>query len=202
MQVKHFPVGVVILAAGASTRMGTPKQLLSYRGRSFLANAVEVAIASMCRPLVVVLGAYAELLQHEVNHPEVQVVENLQWNEGMSTSIRCGIKMLEAAPEEIEAAVLMLCDQPFVSPEVINQLVEAYYLMGKPIVASEYAGTRGVPALFSSSFFSELANLKSSEGAKQVIKRCDRNVFSISFAKGAIDIDTPKDYELLQSTSD
>lgn len=195
-------IGIVILAAGASTRMGTPKQLLPYRECSFLYHAVEVAVDSICRPIVVVLGAYAERLRQEVSQFPVQVVENLQWTEGMSSSIRAGIKALNAAAENIEAVVLALCDQPFVSSQIINQLVEAYRFTGKPIVASEYARTLGVPALFNCTFFSELTTLKQAEGAKQVIAKYIDEVFRVPFAEGAIDIDTPKEYEQFRNMID
>jgi molybdenum cofactor cytidylyltransferase len=100
--------------------------------------------------------------------------------------------------QHLDAVAIALCDQPFVSPQTLNQLVEAYHLTGKPIIASEYAGTFGVPALFSRTLFSELMNLKNTEGAKQLIKRHIHEVFSIPFPNGAIDIDTPKDYEQLK----
>jgi molybdenum cofactor cytidylyltransferase len=190
-------IGIIILAAGASTRMGTPKQLLPYQGRNFLQHTVEVAIASVCRPIILVLGAYAERIQQELSDFPVQVVENLQWNEGMSASIRVGISALNALDDKIEAVVLLVCDQPFVSAEIINQLVSAYHSTGKQIVASEYAGTLGVPALFSRRFFSELTSLREAQGAKKVIMKYPDDVFPISFFEGAIDIDTRKDYEQL-----
>jgi molybdenum cofactor cytidylyltransferase len=198
LEIGGAAIGIVILAAGASTRMGTPKQLLLYQGRSFLRHTVEVAIASVCRPIVVVLGACAQQIQPEVSQLPVQVVENGQWTEGMSSSIRAGIKALSAAGS-MEAAVLALCDQPFISSQIVNQLVETYQTTGKPIIASEYTGTSGVPALFSQTFFSELTALKGSEGAKQVMKKYAHQVFGIPFPKGAIDVDTPKDYEQLGS---
>jgi len=194
--------GLVILAAGASTRMGRPKQLLLYQERSFLCHVVETAVASICQPIVVVLGAHAEQLKHEVSQLPVQVVENARWAEGMSSSIRAGILSLCAVPEKIEAAVLMLCDQPFVSPQIINQLVEAYHFTGKPIVASAYAETLGVPALFSSTLFSELMTLTEAEGAKKIIMKYTHEVLSVPFPEGVIDIDTPKDYEQLRTMTD
>jgi molybdenum cofactor cytidylyltransferase len=191
-------VGLIILAAGASTRMGTPKQLLSYQGRSFIRHMAEVAIASVCQPIAVVLGANAQQIKPEVSELPVQIVDNQQWAEGMSTSIRVGIEALLAVNQNLEAVVIALCDQPFVSSQMVNQIVEAYHFTGKPIIASEYAGTLGVPALFSRLLCSELMALKSTEGAKQLIKRHINEVFSIPFPDGAIDIDTPNDYEQLQ----
>ncbi|MBW4504398.1 MAG: nucleotidyltransferase family protein [Scytonema hyalinum WJT4-NPBG1] len=195
-------IGAIVLAAGASTRMGQPKQLLHFQGRSLLHHTVEVVVASVCKPIIVVLGAYAEKMHQEVNQLPVQVVENPQWHEGMGASIEVGITALNSATKEIEGVVLTLCDQPFVSCDVINQLVAAYYSTGQGIIASEYAGTLGVPALFSRKFFSDLMNLQPTSGAKQLIKKYSHEVFPVSFAAGAIDIDTPQDYEELQTRKD
>ena len=192
-------VGLIILAAGASTRMGTPKQLLAYRGCSFIRHMVEVAIASVCQPIAVVLGANAERIKPEISQLPVQIVENQQWAEGMSSSIRVGLEALLGVNQNLDAVAIALCDQPFVSSQTINQLIEAYHLTGKPIIASEYAGTLGVPVLFSHTLFSELIALKSNEGAKQIIKKHIHEVFSVPFPDGAIDIDTPNDYEKLQT---
>lgn len=195
-------IGAIVLAAGASTRMGQPKQLLHFQGRSLLHHTVEVVVASVCKPIIVVLGAYAEKMRQEVNQLPVMVVENPQWYEGMGASIQVGMTALNATSEEIEGVVLTLCDQPFVSCDVINQLVAAYYSTGQGIIASEYAGTLGVPALFSRKFFSDLMTLQPTSGAKQVIKKYSHEVFPVSFAAGAIDIDTPQDYEELQTRND
>jgi molybdenum cofactor cytidylyltransferase len=192
-------VALIILAAGASTRMGKPKQLLLYQGRSFLSHTIESAIASVCKPVIVVLGANAQQIRVEVNQPSVQIVENYQWNLGMSTSIRSGILALANYPESVNAAVITVCDQPFISVEIINGLVSAYYSTGKPIVASQYAETLGVPALFSRKLFSELANMTESMGAKHLIKQHRDQVFAVPFPQGKIDIDTPQEYEQLQA---
>ncbi len=188
-------IGIIILAAGASTRMGKPKQLLLYQGRSLLRHITEIAIASKNQPIIVVLGANAEIIKPEICQLPVQIVENLQWASGMSSSIQTGVNALG---QNVEAVVITLCDQPFVSPEVINQLVEAYRLTPKAIVACEYADTLGVPALFHHTFFSKLANLKQGEGAKQIINKYINQVTSVPFLEGKIDIDTPDDYEQLQ----
>ena len=189
-------IGIIILAAGASSRMGTPKQLLLYRGRSFLSYIVEVAIASMCHPIVVVLGANAEQIKSEVNF-RVEVVENTRWTEGMSSSIAVGMQAL--VNQNIEGVVITLCDQPFVSAQIIDQLIAAYRFTGKSIVASEYAGTLGVPAFFSRALFPELMTLGATEGAKHLIKKYSDQVFSVPFPEGEIDIDTPTDYQQFQT---
>ncbi|MBD2743906.1 nucleotidyltransferase family protein [Coleofasciculus sp. FACHB-1120] len=195
-------VGLIILAAGASTRMGTPKQLLLYQGRSFLRHTAEIAIASLCQPIVVVLGANAEQIKPEVSELPIQIVENPQWAEGMSSSIRVGIEALDNLNQSLDAVAIALCDQPFISSQLLNQIVEAYQVTRRPIIASEYAGSLGVPALFSRALFPELMSLKTTEGAKQIIKKHSPEVFRIPFPGGAIDIDTPKDYQEFQALAD
>ncbi|OUL20169.1 4-diphosphocytidyl-2C-methyl-D-erythritol synthase [Nostoc sp. RF31YmG] len=199
IETEKSTIAIMILAAGASTRMGTPKQLLHYQGRSLVQYITEIAIASVCNPVIVVLGAYSEQIRPQINHLPVSIVENLDWAWGMSASINSGIQFLHNLSQNIEAVVIVLCDQPFLSPQIINQLVDAYYSTKKPIVACEYAGTLGVPALFSKIFFSELAELQGTSGAKKVIHNNLSQVFSIPFNQGNIDIDTPKDYQNLLS---
>jgi len=194
-------IPIVILAAGASTRMGTPKQLLSYQGRSFLRQITEVAIASVCEPVIVVLGSNADKMRSEISSLPVVVVENLLWTVGMSASIKTGMELLYTLPH-LEAVVLTLCDQPFISPQIINQLVETYHFTNKPIIACQYADTLGVPAIFDHSLFAELTALQGTQGAKQIIYSHIHQVIPISFPQGAVDIDTPEDYQQLSKHED
>jgi molybdenum cofactor cytidylyltransferase len=191
-------VAIVILAAGASTRMGTPKQLLPYRGRSLIRQIAETAIASVCQPVAIVLGANAVQIYPHLDRLPVQIIENPHWTEGMGTSIRSGIQWLQTQCDRLEAVVLAVCDQPFVSPPIVDRLVETYYATGQPIIASEYASTLGVPALFHHSLFPELIQLQPTQGAKQIVKKYSHLVVPVPFPEGAIDLDTPRDYEQLQ----
>ncbi|MBK1989948.1 nucleotidyltransferase family protein [Sphaerospermopsis aphanizomenoides BCCUSP55] len=193
-------IGIIILAAGASTRMGTPKQLLPYQGKSLLSHTIESAIASVCNPVILVLGANAENIRSQISTPTIKIVENPDWHLGMSASIRCGIVSLIDNYPTLDAAVITVCDQPFLAHEIINQLVTAYHTSKKTIIACEYADTLGVPVLFSQIFFSELAGLSEDVGAKKLIKTYSKDVFSIPFPSGAIDIDTPQDYQKLQES--
>ncbi|MBD1868838.1 nucleotidyltransferase family protein [Cyanobacteria bacterium FACHB-471] len=188
-------IGIVILAAGASTRLSTPKQLLHYRGRSLLRHTAEVAIASGCRPSIVVLGAQAKRLEAEVQELPVYVVENNRWTEGMNSSIQTGLTVLQSVHPTVKAVVILLCDQPFVSAALVHQLIEEYDRTGKPIVASEYANTLGVPALFSHVLFPVLMALPADRGARYIIQNRVQAVARVPFPLGAIDIDTPSDYE-------
>jgi len=190
-------IAVIILAAGASTRMGKPKQLLPLRGRSLFRNAVEAALGSVCRPVVVVIGPHADILRHEVADLTVSVTENREWKSGMSSSLRTGLRTLSATNEDLDGTIIMLCDQPYVSSEVINSLVDARRMTGKNIVASAYGEAKGVPAFFSRQLFGEIASLVGEGGAKQLIADHPDHVAAVFFAQGIVDVDTPQDYELL-----
>ena len=191
---------IIILAAGASTRMGRPKLLLTYGHRTLLRHAAETAAASICRPILVVLGAYANQLQGEIDDLPVRSVINEWWADGMGSSIQVGVGALNTydRADSTEALVLMLCDQPYVTAAVINDLVTAYHLNGKGIIASEYAGTLGAPALFGREYFSELETLRGATGAKHIIAAHSSDVVPMPFPKGMTDIDTPEDYRQLQ----
>ena len=190
-------IGLVILAAGASTRMGRPKQLLEYQDKTLIHHTVNIAVASLGEPIVVVLGAYAELIKPEIQSFPVTPALNLEWREGMSTSMRVGIKTLLVLNPQLGAIVLMLCDQPFVSTSLINQLVETYHRTKQPIVASQYGEVVGVPALFDSQFFPLLLKLKGDRGARQIITEYLSTVVAIPFPSGEFDLDTPRDYARL-----
>lgn len=195
-QMSNFSaIGIIILAAGASTRLGTPKQLLQYQGRSLLRHTAEVAIASGCRPIVVVLGAQVERLAGEVQQLPVYVVENKRWADGMSSSIQTGLTVLQSLHPSVEAVVILLCDQPHVSASLVQQLIEVYQRTGNSIVASEYADTVGVPALFSHVMFPVLMTLQADRGARYAIQTREQAIARVPFPLGAIDIDTPSDYE-------
>ena len=191
---------IIVLAAGSSTRMGKPKQLLSYGNRTLLRHAAEVAVASVCRPIVIVLGAYASQIQSEIDDLPVRSVTNERWTDGIGSSIQVGVRALKTydRAENTEALVLMLCDQPYVRAAVINDLVRAYHANDKGIIASEYGGTLGVPALFGREYFAELAAMSGEAGAKHLIATHASDVVPVPFPKGITDIDTPEDYRELQ----
>lgn len=186
--------------------MGEPKQLLRFEGETLLRRAANAALETKCHPVIIVLGAGAEELREELSELEAQVVVNQSWKEGMSSSIRCGIAALEAATSgEAQAAILMLCDQPFVTSNVINRLIDRYHATNAVIVASEYGTgddkTRGVPALFRRLFFSDLMQLRGKEGAKRVLMRHALQVSAIIVPEATLDIDSPYDYRKLLGRS-
>lgn len=193
-------VGAVILAAGSSSRMGSPKQILQFRGISLLRRAALAALGAGCSPVIVVTGAYAELAKRELDGLDVREVFNPHWETGMASSIRAGVEGL--ADADVDAAVLMLCDQPHVTAEVISDLAAAHRVTRRPLIASTYGGSFGVPALFSRALFAELARLEGTAGAKQVIERYASEAYFLPFRGGEVDVDTPDDFSRLIATVD
>ena len=190
-------VGAVILAAGSSSRMGRPKQTLQFQGESLIRRAVLAALGAGCSPVVVVTGANAELMRSELEGLDVREVLNSLWETGMASSIRVGVERLVGVAADTDAAVVMLCDQPHVTAQVISDIIAAYRATGKTIVASTYGRSFGVPALFSRKFFAELEQLEGAAGAKQVIHRHASLAHFLAFPCGEVDVDTPDDFSRL-----
>jgi molybdenum cofactor cytidylyltransferase len=186
-------IGAVVLAAGLSSRMGRPKQVLQFRGQSLLRGACVAALGGGCSPVIVVTGAYAELSRSELNALDALEAFNPGWQTGMASSIRTGLEGLLAAKPAVAAAVFLLCDQPRVTGQIIAGLIDAYRLTGKPVIASSYAGTLGVPALFGRSLFAEVMSLQGNAGAKHVIEGNASDAHFVPFPGGEVDLDTPED---------
>ena len=193
-EVNATNVGAVILAAGSSSRMGRPKQTLQFQGMSLLRRAVLAALDATCRPVVVVTGANAELSRRELDQLEVREAFNPEWETGMGSSVRAGIERLLNIDAGVAAAVLLLCDQPHVTSHVISGLVTAHHTTGKPLIASAYGDSFGVPALFNRTLFPQLMQLAGSSGAKEIIKRHASEAHFVPFPKGEVDVDTPDDF--------
>ncbi|MFN3387007.1 MAG: NTP transferase domain-containing protein [Candidatus Thermochlorobacter sp.] len=181
-------IGIAILAAGASRRLGEPKQLLRISGKSLLRHAAEEALATEAACVVVVLGAYAEKVMPELEGLNVRIAENHNWQEGMASSIRAAIGQLQAA--QVNAALLMLCDQPLIERDFLQKMMTVWRRVSVPIVAAGYGGTVGAPALFESSCFDELMNLRGERGARQLIHQYQHEV--VPCPAGVVDIDTPE----------
>lgn len=191
-------VGLLLLAAGSSSRLARPKQLLPYQGQTLLRHAAEVATASPCRPLVLVTGALHDELLPEIDGLPFHVVRNDNWADGMGGSIAAGLAELETASEatKVDAIIVILCDQPLLTEEVIGQLIVQFQATGQSVVASAYAGTQGVPALFSREIFPALLALRGASGARELLQQY-AHLPTVDFPGGATDVDTEAQYAAL-----
>jgi len=193
--------GIVILAAGASTRLGRPKQLLQYHGKTLLDHSVNEAINAKADAVVVILGKNADLLQNKIDNQKVNVVINKDWEEGMAASVRLGLATLLKIKPYIDAVIFMVCDQPHISSLVLNELITTQQKTTKQIVTCNYGGSIGPPALFHKKYFRELAKVKGDIGARNIIQQNMNDVATILFPEGKIDIDTQEDYDALESST-
>jgi molybdenum cofactor cytidylyltransferase len=187
-------VGLILLAAGGSTRMKTPKPLLPWGDETLLSHAVKTALKTSCRPVIVVLGCESEACRQSLASLPVTIVVNQEWRKGMGTSVSAGIIELESGEPDSAGALLMLVDQPKVSPELLETLITSWAPPDFPISATSYGERGGVPALFDRRFFPELRHLDSNRGARDLIAR-ERNHTKLIFLNGAqADLDTEEDY--------
>ena len=175
-------------------RMGLPKQLLTIHGTPLLKLAIGHALKTTCDPIVVVLGAYAKTVQDACDVSDVSFVVNQSWNAGIHTTIQCGVQHALERKPELNAVIISVCDQPFLSEQVFNGLVQRYRSDSKRIVASEYSDTFGVPALFDRIYFRELRALPQG-GAKKLMEHHVDDLALVSFSGGEIDLDTKAEYQ-------
>ncbi len=190
-------VGAVVLAAGGSTRFGKPKQFALFEGETFVRRIVRAAIEAGCAPVVVVTGEDSAQITSELTRFTVTIAMNPGWSSGVGSSIRVGVQRAMDLAADLEASLLLSCDQPFVTAAVLAQLIQLRLTSVKPIVASAYATTLGIPALFDRSCFPDLLRLKEDSGAKKIILARPHDVVSFDFPAGEIDIDTVADYKKL-----
>jgi molybdenum cofactor cytidylyltransferase len=191
-------IGIVLLAAGGSSRLGAPKQLLAVDSDTLLGRAARTALASRARRVVVVTGAYADKCRDAVAGLPVELVVHPAWADGQASSLRAGLAALRSA-EPVAAAIVMLCDQPFVSTALLDDLIDRYVATGARVVASRYAADIvGPPALFDASVFGELDALRGDVGAKGVIMA--HRAETVPFPGGGTDIDTEADRQAFLET--
>ncbi len=193
---------IVILAAGESKRLGSPKQLLAYKKQNLLRHSVDTALQTGCPSVFVVLGAGIELLKKELTDKPVIIIENKNWEEGMASSIRCALQNILATILRPQGVIFMVCDQPFVNSTLLLNLLNKKNETGLPIVASSYADTLGTPALFDKNFFKALMQLKGDKGAGKLISDNAAKAATVNFPRGETDIDTAAAYELLKKEND
>ncbi len=190
-------IGIVLLAAGSSSRMGRPKQLLPIEGEPLLVRSVKAAVGSKAHELVVVLGSNYKSHREVIAGFSIEIIENQEWQKGMGNSLKKGLSHLIDKNDSLNAVIVLVCDQPYLSSDIINKLIEEFEQTKSVIVASVYTGIIGVPALFDSSVFEKILHLGDEQGAKKLIQQQLANVKAVDFPKGIIDLDFPEDYESL-----
>lgn len=185
-------IAILILAAGQSSRMGQPKQLLKIGEKTLIQNCIETALSSSCKNIYCVIGANAsEILKHIKKYP-IEIIENPNYRKGLSTSIKVGIRCIEQ--HHTEAVLILLADQPKITNSHLNDLIELFLKNPDQPVATAYQNSFGVPAIFSRKHFERLKTLTGDKGAKPLLKQLSKSINYISFSE-LRDIDTPEDYK-------
>jgi molybdenum cofactor cytidylyltransferase len=187
-------VAAVVLAAGGSSRFGSPKQLLPWKGQTLLEHVVDTVLASSVQETVVVLGHEAQAIGDLLRDRPLRIVVNEEWESGQSSSVRMGIGAL---PERFDACLFVLADQPNVTSRLVDDVVTRYRQTLAPLVAPVHRGQRGNPVLFDKVLFSELLQMQGDEGGRQVIQRHQREVEAVEVGDQSLflDIDTAEEYE-------
>ncbi len=184
----------IILAAGRSVRMGQPKLLLELQGKSLVRHVVENALSSHLDEVLVVIGNDAERVRAEIQSYPVRTVENPLFAEGQSTSLKAGMREIR---DDADAVIVLMADQPFVGPEIIDAIIDHYRDERCSIVAPEYDGQIGAPVLFDRSLFPELLTVSGDKGGRDIVRSHREQVHVVKFdsALAAKDIDTWQEYQ-------
>lgn len=192
---QQINVSIILLAAGSSSRLGQSKQLLQVNGVPLLLHSARAALSSGARDVIVILGANEQPHQNLIRELPVTTIANHYWKNGVGSSIKSGLNYLIRKSPDTEAVIVMVCDQPSLTADHLRNLIDSFRNTRSPIIASTYANTAGVPALFARSFFTNLLMLRDEEGAKKIIHQFEGQVKTIDFPEGLFDIDTAEDYE-------
>lgn len=199
MKHKLENIGIAVLAAGNSSRMGQPKQLLKWGNETLIGNAVKTALATTAKDVFVVLGANYQLIMKEVEKLPIQILKNDDWQEGLGSSIACTAKFCENNAKNMDGLIFTLADQPLITSGYLQKMITNFQVGYDQIVATEYeSGKKGVPALFDKIYFSELSAITGDDGAKSLLIKHTSNVSTMLSEANKTDIDTLEDYHKLR----
>lgn len=193
-------IAILILAAGASNRMGVTKQLLPWKHTTLLEHTIETVLKLNIENMFVVLGANIELIHSKIKSYPIEIIHNINWQNGLGSSIACGVKYIQNLAKTSDGVLIVLADQPFIDVTHLNILIESFFNKKSKIVTTSYNKDKeGVPAIFDASYFKELSNLNDDFGAKELIK--NNKTLSVKASNKIMDIDTKTEYEKLLKIS-
>jgi molybdenum cofactor cytidylyltransferase len=193
-------IGGILLAAGGSSRMRTPKQFVEFEGKTLLRRAAEAMSASICDPVIAVLGDEDSRAENELSDLRFELRFNHEWKSGMSSSIKLGLRELVSLEPDIDAVLITLCDQVFVDTQAIHRLTDRYLHSQSRMVAAMYGNVIGVPAIFPRDKFEQLMTLVGDKGARELLRDPDAAVETVEIEEAAADIDTFDDLNRLKSS--
>lgn len=186
---------IILLAAGSSSRMGKPKQLLSIHEETLIEHTLKKAIALKPHSIITVLGANVEKIQAVLDETKTHIVYNKNWKQGMGTSVAVGIQALQHIHPDAQAVLILVGDQPYLSTLILEKIIILFEQSDKTIVSAHYGKTFGVPVLFDKKWWSNLMELTGDKGAKKLMMNHANEMAFVDFPKGIFDLDTPEDYE-------
>jgi molybdenum cofactor cytidylyltransferase len=192
-------MGILILAAGAASRMKQPKMLLAFEKDSILSHIIDEAKTVEPDIICLVTGYYHLEIIEKTAISGLMLVHNENWQEGMASSIKKGVEELTNKYPDLKAILILVSDQPYINCVLLKDMLSAYAISKKGIVAAYYANTFGTPVLFDNKYFQLLMSLKGDIGAKSIIRKHPDDITTVAFPLGEIDIDTKEEYEKLSS---
>ncbi|WP_100614786.1 nucleotidyltransferase family protein [Confluentibacter citreus] len=188
-------IAIIILAAGASKRMGKPKQLLKWGDDTLIGHAIKIASKVNPKKLIVVLGAHFELINQNIENSEITILNNTHWEKGLGTSIAFAIKHLQNSKSKVDGILIILCDQPLITADFLKSLVSKFKPNENKIIATSYGGGKyGVPAFFDKVYFDDLSMLHDDQGAKDILIKYQDQVLGLLPPEKNMDLDTNEDY--------
>lgn len=187
--------GILILAAGSASRMKQPKMLLPFGEGTILSHLLQETRKVKDAAICLVTGYYHTEIMAAVSTEGIQVVQNKQWQQGMAGSIQLGLSSLLQQQPELETVMILVSDQPYLTQNLLTQMLQLQSATGKSIVAAVYGSTKGTPVLFTRNYFNRLQELTGDKGAKSILQSFPQDLVTVDFPEGIMDIDTPEDYE-------
>lgn len=195
---KTSSIAIVILAAGTSTRMGQPKQLLKWGDTNLVGHTITTAKASKAHNVIIVLGAHYEKVAESIRDDSVTIIQNKNYAEGMGTSIAYAAKFLLQSDSHYDGVLLMLADQPFVTSVHLNKMILAFQPESQDIIATSYDDdTKGVPVLFDHTYLNTLYKLSGDGGAKGIVKKYPTHLKTLKASFKNLDLDRYEVYQAL-----